>query len=45
MGHETQIVCPYCSTLFVHDGALKATESDPPARIYIATAPPGAPAA
>ena len=22
MGHEAQIVCPYCSTLFVHDGAL-----------------------
>jgi uncharacterized Zn-finger protein len=21
MGHEAQIVCPYCSTLFVHDGA------------------------
>jgi uncharacterized Zn-finger protein len=45
MGHEAQIVCPYCSTLFVHDGALKATESEPPACIYIATAPPGAPAA
>jgi uncharacterized Zn-finger protein len=45
MGHETQIVCPYCSTLFVHDGALKATESDPPACVFIATAPPGAPAA
>ena len=30
MGHEAQIVCPYCSTPFVHDGALKATESDPP---------------
>ena len=45
MGHEAQIVCPYCSTLFVHDGALKATESDPPACIYIATTPPGAPAA
>jgi uncharacterized Zn-finger protein len=28
MGHEAQIVCPYCSTLFVHDGALEATESD-----------------
>jgi uncharacterized Zn-finger protein len=45
MGHEAQIVCPYCSTLFVHDGALKATESDPPTCVYIATAPPGAPAA
>ena len=45
MGHEAQIVCPYCSTLFVHDGALKATESEPSACIYIVTAPPGAPAA
>src|SRR6185312_7926474 len=45
MGHEAQIVCPYCSTLFVHDGALKATESEPPACIYVATSPPGAPAA
>ena len=45
MGHEAQIVCPYCSTLFVHDLALTATESDPPSCIYIATAPPGTPAA
>jgi uncharacterized Zn-finger protein len=45
MGHETQIVCPYCSTLFVHDHALKQTESDPAASLYVATAPPGAPAA
>ena len=45
MGHEAQIVCPYCSTLFVHDGALKATESEPAACIYIVTGPPGAPAA
>ena len=22
MGHDAQIVCPYCSTLFVHDAAL-----------------------
>ena len=45
MGHEAQIVCPYCSTLFVHDGALKPTESEPAACIYIVTGPPGAPAA
>jgi hypothetical protein len=45
MGHEAHIVCPYCSTLFVHDHALKATETDPPSCIYVATAPPGAPAA
>jgi len=45
MGHEAQIVCPYCSTLFVHDHALKQTESDPASSLYVATAPPGAPAA
>jgi uncharacterized Zn-finger protein len=45
MGHEAQIVCPYCSTLFVHDRGLKETESDPPSCIYMATSPPGAPAA
>jgi len=45
MGHDAQIVCPYCSTLFVHDAGLDATESDPPGCVYVATAPPGAPAA
>jgi uncharacterized Zn-finger protein len=45
MGHEAQIVCPYCSTLFVHDRKLTETESDPPSCIYVATSPPGAPAA
>jgi hypothetical protein len=45
MGHDTQIVCPYCSTLFVYDRALKENESDPPSCIFVATAPPGAPAA
>ena len=29
MGHEAQIVCPYCSTLFVHDGALDAPRERP----------------
>jgi uncharacterized Zn-finger protein len=45
MGDEAHIICPYCSTLFVHDRALKAGESDPPACVYVATSPPGAPAA
>jgi uncharacterized Zn-finger protein len=45
MGHDAQIVCPYCSTLFVHDAALDASESDPPSCVYVATSPPGAPAA
>lgn len=29
MGEDNQILCPYCSTLFVHDGRLQATQSDP----------------
>lgn len=30
MGADGQILCPYCSTLYVHDPRLKAAESDPP---------------
>jgi uncharacterized Zn-finger protein len=45
MGHAAKIICPYCSTLFEHDGALKATESNPPSCVFSVTAPPGAPAA
>lgn len=30
MGADTEIICPYCSTLYVHDGALGATDTDPP---------------
>ncbi len=29
MGADNQILCPYCSTLFVHDPRLKADESEP----------------
>ena len=29
MGHEAQIVCPYCSTLFRFDDRLAPTETDP----------------
>ncbi|MCH9764885.1 MAG: zinc-finger domain-containing protein [Alphaproteobacteria bacterium] len=29
MGEDNQILCPYCSTLFVHDDALSAADSDP----------------
>ncbi len=29
MGDENDKVCPYCSTLFVFDGKLKANESVP----------------
>jgi uncharacterized Zn-finger protein len=45
MGDESQIVCPYCSTLYEYDDALKATESAPEGCVYVVTAPPGAPAA
>jgi uncharacterized Zn-finger protein len=45
MGDDAQIVCPYCSTLYEYDAALKATESEPTECVYVATAPPGAPAA
>ncbi len=45
MGAEREIVCPYCSTLFVHDPALKATASDPAGCAFEATAPAGAPEA
>ena len=29
MGEDGQVLCPYCSTLFVHDPRLGAGESDP----------------
>ena len=29
MGQDTQILCPYCSTLFVFDARLHGDESDP----------------
>ncbi|MEO1205880.1 MAG: zinc-finger domain-containing protein [Pseudomonadota bacterium] len=29
MGADTQVLCPYCSTLYIHDPRLGATESDP----------------
>jgi len=31
MGADTEIVCPYCSTLFVHDPALGNDAADPAA--------------
>jgi len=36
MGAETQIVCPYCSTLYVHDARLDADESEPAAARFTA---------
>ena len=29
MGADSQILCPYCSTLYVHDPRLLENESDP----------------
>lgn len=29
MGGDGQILCPYCSTLYVYDNRLKVSESDP----------------
>ncbi len=29
MGQDTQILCPYCSTLYVHDRALHDGETNP----------------
>lgn len=29
MGQDGQILCPYCSTLFVHDARLAPSDSDP----------------
>ncbi len=29
MGVDNQVLCPYCSTLYLHDERLAATESDP----------------
>ncbi len=30
MGAEEQMICPYCSTLFVFDGELAPEQTDPP---------------
>ncbi len=30
MGGDTEIVCPYCSTLYVYNPALSPEQSDPP---------------
>lgn len=29
MGGDNQVLCPYCSTLYIHDARLAADESDP----------------
>jgi hypothetical protein len=30
MGADDQIVCPYCSTLYIHDANLRTDQTDPP---------------
>lgn len=34
MGGAEEIVCPYCSTLFVHDKKLSADETNPAGCVY-----------
>lgn len=33
MGQDSQVLCPYCSTLYVHDARLHADEADPKSTI------------
>jgi uncharacterized Zn-finger protein len=34
MGGENEIICPYCSTLYVHDQTLDAETTQPSGCIY-----------
>jgi len=34
MGDDDQRICPYCSTLFIHDKTLKADEAVPAEAVY-----------
>ncbi|MEM7620033.1 MAG: zinc-finger domain-containing protein [Pseudomonadota bacterium] len=34
IGDDQQIVCPYCSTLYVYDATKEPEETDPPHCIY-----------
>lgn len=34
MGSDSEIVCPYCSTLFKHKSSLSSTETEPDGCIY-----------
>ena len=34
MGADDQIVCPYCSTLYIHDANLRSDQTDPPYCLY-----------
>jgi uncharacterized Zn-finger protein len=37
MGSDSQLICPYCSTLYVHDPRLEPAQTDP-AGCYVSTA-------
>lgn len=39
MGRETEIVCPYCSTLYKFDATLKANEAVPAKALFRAKEP------
>ncbi len=34
MGDDGQIICPYCSTVYVFDASLSAVETAPPGCLY-----------
>ncbi|MBI1384216.1 MAG: zinc-finger domain-containing protein [Rhizobiales bacterium] len=34
MGSDNQIICPYCSTLYVHEARLAPDQSDPPTCLH-----------
>lgn len=38
MGDDSEIVCPYCSTLYVLDRSLHADETRPAGALYLAPA-------
>lgn len=38
MGDDHETICPYCSTLYVHDAKLKPTESNPADCFYMPAA-------
>jgi uncharacterized Zn-finger protein len=42
MGTDSQILCPYCSTLYIHDSRLKPTQSEPRGCVVEVAAPQGA---
>ena len=34
MGGDNETICPYCSSRYVYDPALKASDSSPPGCLY-----------